>query len=103
MVFILSILLIATYIYFDSVFRVDKKNGQTKSRYSQYTDKQKSKAIMILIILVVLTLTMGKNYMLGSSSSTSRWDSLSDEEKEWYQDNYGNGQYDDIMDAINNY
>ena len=103
MLFLLTIFILATFLYFDSVFRIDKKRGQTKSKYSQYTDKQKSRAVMILIMLVVLTLMIGKNYMFGSSSNTSRWDSLSDEEKEWYHNNYGDGQYDDIMDAINNY
>lgn len=36
-------------------------------------------------------------------SDSGRWDSLSEEEKEWYHDNYGDGQYDDIQDAISDY
>ena len=37
------------------------------------------------------------------SSSSSEWDKLSDEEKEWYIDNYGEEQYDSIQDAIEDY
>lgn len=36
-------------------------------------------------------------------SGSSKWDDLSDKEKEWYEENYGDGQYDKYKDAINDY
>ena len=33
----------------------------------------------------------------------SEWGKLSKEEKQWYKDNYGDGQYDDYKKAMENY
>lgn len=49
-----------------------------------------------IIIAVVILANSG-------SGSKSEWDKLSKDEKEWYKDNYGSGQYDSYKDAINNY
>ncbi len=61
-------------------------------------------AVMALIIFgflgVVLFVSAVSN---GSSSSNSRWSSLSKEEKEWYSRNYGNGKSDAIRNAIDSY
>lgn len=53
-------------------------------------------AIFVIIIIPVI--------FIGScSSGSSRWDSLSDSEKEWYHNAYGNGKSDAIDNAIQNY
>lgn len=54
-------------------------------------------AIFIVVMLIGLFVFGG----LGNDSS--QWNSLSDDKKEWYQDNYGDGQYDDIQNAIDDY
>lgn len=54
-------------------------------------------AVVLFIIFLALTVSNSNG---GSSNS---WDDLTDEEKEWYHDNYGNGQYDKYQDAINDY
>ena len=38
-----------------------------------------------------------------NKSKTNKWDSLTKEEKQWYEDNYGDGQYDKYKKAIDNY
>ncbi len=38
-----------------------------------------------------------------SSEKSNRWDSLTKEEKQWYEDNYGDGQYEKYKDAIDSY
>lgn len=53
----------------------------------------------VILIIVAIIFLMNIDW----SGSQSKWDSLSDEEKEWYKDNYGDGQYDDIKDAIDEY
>lgn len=40
---------------------------------------------------------------IASKGSSSEWDSLSDSEKAWYHENYGNGQYDEYRKAIDDY
>ena len=63
-------------------------------------------ALIFLIVFglvgffIVASLGSGNTSYSGSSSG---WDSLTDEEKEWYEDNYGDGQYEAIRDAIDNY
>ena len=37
------------------------------------------------------------------SGSKSKWDSLTKEEKQWYEDNYGGGKSQQYTDAINKY
>ena len=51
-------------------------------------------AILAFICLVV---------RISDSSSTSKWDNLSDDEKAWYERNYGNGQYDKYQEAVKDY
>jgi hypothetical protein len=41
--------------------------------------------------------------MPSSSKSSSKWDSLTKEEKEWYERNYGNGKseaYDKVIETL---
>lgn len=37
------------------------------------------------------------------NNSPSKWDSLTKEEKQWYKDNYGDGQYKKYKDAVDSY
>ena len=55
-----------------------------------------SVGLVACIIAVVILACSG-------SDGDSDWDKLSKDEKEWYKDNYGSGQYDSYKDAINNY
>ena len=56
--------------------------------------------IRIIFAIIALCMVMA----LGAEpSSSSEWDKLSDEEKEWYEDNYGDGKMEDINEAIEDY
>ena len=70
--------------------------------WSTFSDEKKKAIIFFTgiasIIFMVIVFSFGSK-----PSSSSRWDKLSKSEKQWYEDNYGNGQYDAIRDAIDNY
>lgn len=53
-------------------------------------------AFLIIIGIVIII-------SVASPEPSSKWDELSDEEKDWYEENYGDGQFNDIEDAIDNY
>ena len=56
---------------------------------------------VIVVVLVIIIAIVISNKM--NSGTTEKWDRLSDEEKEWYEDNYGDGKMDDINEAIDDY
>ena len=58
-------------------------------------------AVGIIILLIFSFSLMGIDGC--STQSNNEYDNLTDEEKQWYQDNYGNGQYDKYKDAIDEY
>ena len=62
----------------------------------------KIKGIVIGIIFSILAFIC-LVVRISDSSSTSKWDNLSDDEKAWYERNYGNGQYDKYQEAIKDY
>ena len=55
--------------------------------------------------IVAIVAVLGILFVWGtlSDSGKSQWDKLSDSEKEWYHDNFGDGQYYEIQDAISDY
>lgn len=60
--------------------------------------------IAVIIIAVVITIMIAScSLMNAGSKKSSNWDNLTKEEKQWYNDNYGNGQYDKYQDAIRDY
>ncbi len=61
--------------------------------------------IVAAIILAFLFFAFSFISESGSSagSSSNKWDELTEEEKDWYRDNYGDGQYDKYQNAINDY
>ena len=66
--------------------------------------KLKPGEIVGIIIAVVLMLLVASCTLMGTGSSkSSNWDNLTKDEKQWYNDNYGNGQYDKYQDAIRDY
>ncbi|MBE6630662.1 MAG: hypothetical protein E7624_07440 [Ruminococcaceae bacterium] len=68
------------------------------------TKKEKIITLVVGILALVLFIAfLGVEISSGSGGSSNRWDDLTDEEKEWYHNNYGNGQYDKYQDAINDY
>lgn len=60
------------------------------------------RCLVIAIICIVLGIVSSvvSSFIDGGLSD---WDKLTKEEKEWYKNNYGNGQYDSYKDAINDY
>ena len=59
--------------------------------------------VVAAIALIFGFVFMGINNSSDSGKSSNKWDDLTEEEKDWYRDNYGNGQYDKYQDAINDY
>lgn len=71
-------------------------------------DKMKSitevnRIIKAILLVVSLVMFLGFSSSEPSKNDTNKWDKLTDEEKQWYIDNYGDGQYDEIQDAIEDY
>ena len=54
-------------------------------------------------IILAIALFIGGCVLCGDGGSSSSWDKLTDKEKQWYHDNYGDGQYEKYEDAIDNY
>jgi len=58
------------------------------------------RCLTISIICIVVSFISG---CIACDDGPSKWDKLTKEEKEWYKNNYGNGQYDDYKGAIDDY
>ena len=62
---------------------------------------------LCVCIAIAMTILIVINPSFHSSSTTKKnknnYSDLTDEEKQWYQDNYGDGQYEKYQDAINKY
>lgn len=74
-------------------------NGK-KIEMQTFFTKGYKKATVIGITCIVIALFVGS---LIPSEEPSKWDKLTDEEKQWYEDNYGNGQFDTYKKAIEDY
>lgn len=62
--------------------------------------KGSSIAMGVSIVLLIMLNSSGN---FSSSSSSSKWDSLTDSEKAWYERNYGGGKSQQYRDAIDSY
>ncbi len=58
---------------------------------------------LTILILSIFFISLIFTLANGSGKKESDWDKLSDDEKQWYHDNYGNGKMDDYKDAIDDY
>lgn len=60
---------------------------------------------LCVCIAIAMTLLAVINPSFDSNSTPKKNDysNLTKEEKQWYQDNYGDGQYEKYKDAVNNY
>lgn len=66
-------------------------------------NKNSNSVVKIIAIVVLLFGLLIGLTGCGSSSSTSKWDSLTKEEKQWYKRNYGGGKSQEINKAIKDY
>lgn len=78
----------------------DKAEEQRRKR-EQPVEIKKHHVVILLVLIVAFVLVSCS--IIKSENSTSRWDSLSDQEKQWYHDNYGNGKSDAYDKAIEDY
>ena len=67
------------------------------------TKKGKIIAILICGLLILSSISCIAFGITDTNSSSSSWDSLSKDEKEWYKRNYGDGQYEKYQQAIDDY
>ena len=80
-------------------------NTKTPNNLKLTTTKDKKGATIMLLIGVVL-LIMGVVFAAnsgGTGGSKSKYQSLTKEEKAWYQRNYGNGKSEQYTKAIEDY
>lgn len=82
--------------------------GLAKASYEHNTSKRAPKGFkkwigFIIEVAIIIALGIIALNLFFEPQPKSRWDSLSDEEQEWYEDNYGDGKMDDINDAIDDY
>ena len=59
-----------------------------------------------IYLIIVVTFAIILVYFLvkpNNNNNNSDWSELTDEEKEWYENNYDDGKIDDIYSAINGY
>lgn len=84
----------------------EKIKDNDKIDLNNWSKKGKRNNVITSIYAIVLgiVLLVGLIYWVSSfNQGSSNWNKLSDEEKEWYEDNYGDGKMDDINDAIDDY
>ncbi|MGN1165516.1 MAG: hypothetical protein ACI4S2_03690 [Lachnospiraceae bacterium] len=78
-----------------------------KEKENDMSEKKISKKPIIISgvigIIVIIVICICLSNLVSNSNNKSEWDNLSDEEKEWYKDNYGNGKLEDINKAIDEY
>lgn len=66
--------------------------------------EDKKGVIIAAIVFVIIAIVIGvASSSSGSSSKKSKWDSLSKEEKAWYEKSYGGGKSEAIDKAIKDY
>nr|WP_294673066.1 hypothetical protein [uncultured Ruminococcus sp.] len=70
----------------------DDKDGKNKTPMSTY--------IVIVVIFILIAIYV---FACDNDTGKSEYDKLPKDQQEWIQRNYGNGQYDDIKDAMNDY
>lgn len=70
----------------------DDKDGKNKTPMSTY--------VVIVVIFILIAIYV---FACDNDTGKSEYDKLPKDQQEWIQRNYGNGQYDDIKDAMNDY
>ena len=70
--------------------------------FKDHPEHKKIFYIVWIVGTIVLSIIVYAVVLDGSGQSSS-WDNLSEEEKDWYRDNFGDGQYDKYQDAIDKY
>lgn len=77
----------------------DKENCINK----QKRDKKPIIISIIIGIVVIIVFCISFYNEVSTPNTKSEWEKLSDEEKEWYENNYGDGKLEDINKAIDEY
>lgn len=79
----------------------------TKEKENDISEQNISKKPIIISsiigIAVIIVFCICFYNEVSTSNNKSEWDKLSDEEKEWYENNYGDGKLEDINKAIDEY
>ena len=70
----------------------DDKDGKNKTPMSTY--------VVIAVIFILMAIYV---FACDNDTGKSEYDKLPKDQQEWIQRNYGDGQYDDIKDAMNDY
>ena len=81
----------------------DIKKDKENSINKRNIDKKPIIISSIIGILVIIVLFISFYNEVSTPNTKSEWEKLSDEEKEWYENNYGDGKLEDIDKAIDEY
>lgn len=101
LVFLILVIMCCYYGIKETMQNIAKE----KEKVSYKRKKISKKPIIISVIIGIASIIAFCIcfYDLSNSYNTSEWDKLSDEEREWYNDNYGDGKLEDIDKAIEEY
>lgn len=81
------------------ILQKDGKELQKKDFFTKGYKIATLVGIVCLIFFIVGSCSLGGS----SSSKKNKWDSLTQEEQQWYERNYGGGKSQEIDKAIDNY
>lgn len=85
--------------YCEDCYNKNESNNEN-IKNTKLTNNQKANIFTIIVVIIIAIIVFASN---SGSNNKSKWDSLTKEEKQWYKDNYGDGQYDKYKKAIDNY
>ncbi len=80
-----------------------KKPEKEKSELEKLHERTERGCLIALIVICIIIGIGVTSCSIMSTGNSSKWDSLSDSEKAWYYENYGDGQYDEYRKAIDDY
>ena len=85
---------------FDEKRRELYEKNETKCFESRAKEHGGCAIAIIIAFVIFLVIAVVGGFL---DKDGDKWNSLSDKEKEWYIDNFGDGQYDEIQGAISDY
>ena len=88
---------------YDEIKQILNQKGVNVFQAEEQAKKRQRHDKISVYIIIIIVLLLGASCSIIKSDDSSKWDNLSDTEKEWYSNNYGNGKMDDINSAIKNY
>ncbi len=97
---VIMLLIVAFYLFLR--FFKNLKNATLKQKIAKVVGGLFCICLAITLSILII-INPGCHSSNKNNNNDKGWDDLTEEEKDWYRDNYGNGQYDKYQDAIDKY